>query len=66
MARKKRIGRPFHGFIVEGLPKPPKTERGRNRMWLFVTPPSGWRTICVLSYGKIIHIRYEKVKLAKA
>jgi hypothetical protein len=58
---RKNIGT-FHGFLFAGKPQPAKTSRGRDRMWFYVSPPAGWRTACVLSYAKEIHIRYEKDK----
>ena len=61
---RKVIGK-FQGFLITGSSRPAKTPRGRDRMWFHIYPPAGWRTVCVLSFGKKIDIRYEEAKLIK-
>lgn len=37
-------------------------KRGRDRIWVKVQPPVGYKLAGVLGWGKITHIRYEKAK----
>ena len=56
----------FRPFLFTARPRLAKTERGRDRMWFFVSPPPGWRTACVfLGTGKRFTFDMRKPNKAK-